>query len=94
MSKNFDNTQKKALEKIYAKIFDTQSTVQKNQIPDLTDEGSRLIQQTGINPNDLIHKSLEDFLMEDNVSLSHSNDNRIKITYPNIFNGTTVSSPN
>ena len=25
MSKNFDNTQKKALEKIYAKIFDTSS---------------------------------------------------------------------
>lgn len=26
MSKNFDNTQKKALEKIYTKIFDTSST--------------------------------------------------------------------
>ena len=25
MSKNFDNTQKKALEKIYGKIFDTSS---------------------------------------------------------------------
>ena len=43
MSKNFDNTQKKALEKIYAKIFDTSSVHQKNQIPELTEEGGKLI---------------------------------------------------
>ena len=65
MSKNFDNTQKKALEKIYSKIFDTSSTNQKNQIPDLTDEGLKLITQTRINPCDLIHKSLEDFMNQD-----------------------------
>lgn len=52
----FDTAQKKALEKFYARIFDTNKK--------LTEDGKTLCSQANVDPQEIVTKGIEDFLEE------------------------------
>ena len=60
-AKMFDNTQKKLLEKMYARVFEL-SPATKGRPPELTEEGQILLQRTNIKPAELMPKTYDDFL--------------------------------
>ena len=55
-----DTLQRKALEKVYARVFDV-SNAQKGKLPELTLEGKMLLAQAKVDPEDLAIKTLDDF---------------------------------
>lgn len=101
-----DHSQKKTLEKMYARIFDLSSNQHnKTKLPKLTTEGKQLCQQAKVDPDDLHIKTLEDFVndMAENrskspIQPSHRRPNSIPAPGPSIFKGmnclpSTMESP-
>ena len=59
----FDTSQKKLLEKMYARVFETSSSA-KGKVPELTEEGQVLIARANIKVADLMPKTLDDFVKQ------------------------------
>lgn len=88
----FDNTQKKMLEKMYARVFDI-SPGTKGKAPELTEEGQILLQRANIRVADLIPKSYDDFLkqeMSTDVSSMSPRGKKVPKPEPSVFMGTTL----
>ena len=57
-----DLLQRKALEKVYARIFDLSNGAAKGKIPVTSSEGKLLLQQANVDVEDLAIKTLDEFI--------------------------------
>jgi ferritin-like protein len=57
-----DSLQRKALEKVYARIFDLSNGTVKGKIPETTTEGKLLLLQAGVDAEDLAIKTIDEFI--------------------------------
>ena len=81
---------KNLLEKVYFRVFDVSKIKGKN--PELSEEGQQLIQISGINPSEIIQKTLEDFTQQ--IRTNNTTDQKqIAPVSPSLFNGTSLGSP-
>lgn len=81
---------KSLLEKVYFRVFDVSKIKGKN--PELSEEGQQLIQISGINPSEIIQKTLEDFTKQ--IRTNNTTDQKqIAPVSPSLFNGTSLGSP-
>lgn len=84
-----DTLQRKALEKVYARVFDVPNA-QRGKLPDLTTEGKLLIQQTKVDPQDLAIKTLDDFRNTVHTIKSSPQKGKVAPPSPKIFKGMTA----
>lgn len=84
-----DTLQRKALEKVYARVFDV-ANAQRGKLPELTTEGKLLLNQAKVDPEDLAIKTLDDFKKNNVHSVKGSpQKGKVAAPSPNIFKGMT-----
>lgn len=81
-----DSQQRKALEKVYARVFDVANT-QRGKLPELTVEGKLLVQKAKVDPEDLMIKSLDDFRITVHQVKGSPKKGKVAPPSPNIFKG-------
>jgi hypothetical protein len=57
-----DTHLRKALEKVYARVFDLSNGVQRGKMPEVTPDGKLLLLQAKVEPEDIVAKTMDDFL--------------------------------
>ena len=81
-----DTLQRKALEKVYARVFDVVNA-QRGKLPELTPEGKILVQQAKVDPEDLAIKTLDDFRNTVHQTKSSPQKGKVPAPSPSIFKG-------
>ena len=81
-----DTMQRKALEKVYARVFDV-ANAQKGKLPELTADGKLLVQQAKVDPEDLAIKTLDDSRNTVHQIKSSPQKRKVAPPSPSIFKG-------
>lgn len=81
-----DSIQRKALEKVYARVFDLPNGGSfKGKTPELSAEGKDLLKQAKVDPEDLMIKTLDDFRNANDKAEGSPSKNKVQPPNPKIF---------
>jgi hypothetical protein len=84
-----DNVQRKALEKVYARIFDVNNQP-RGKAPELTTDGKSLLLMAKVDPEDILIKTLDDFRNNPQNYKGSPLKNKVAPPSPSIFKGMTA----
>ena len=81
-----DSVTRKALEKVYARIFDV-ANAPRGRAPELTADGKLLLQQAKVEADDIMVKTLQDFQNNPQATKGSPQRNKVAPPSPSIFKG-------